>query len=538
MLGGKVLGSGAMGCIFKPALPCSGETTRPDGYVSKLLTRTSARKEYNEILKIKEAVTKIKDHSKYYIIGGIRHCAPEAVTKEDLEDYDTKCTALKINSGYSKRKIQSIAKTGLGQLQLPDGGMDLFYYFKRKEFSDELFHRINTAMVKLLKDGIATLKKVKVIHQDIKGDNIVYSEKENLARLIDWGLSSVSTGKNIPKILKGRPLSFNVPFTNIILQTSYQEQVGNVIIINVYENIISKPEIKKLIETYNGKDLIGFLKPHISELLQKEVFFDSKSLESVSGDPGHLDFITNILEMCGEFDSKKLPEHHPKFSLLSSILSEQISSVLLHFSVKNNKMGKFSDIEFFEKVFKKNCDIFGFLSCYITIFMNKNTPKPLRQSIYDTIIKPFYLENKYAYTPFDVSKIADACIQLNNVSLGSKAAARIATTPKTPVSLKASSKATLKESPRSSVKLTAKASPAENIFSWPADKRCPKGSQRDKKTRKCVKKTEKVKKSEKVKKTVKKVKSVNQNVFSWPADKRCPKGSRRDKKTKKCVKTK
>ena len=490
MLGGKVLGSGTYGCILKPPLPCRGETTRPDGYVSKLMKRDDANEEYDEITKIKGKIEKIKNSDRYYILSGIRKCELGTVTHNDLEDFDTKCHAM-TRHRYKKNYINSSHyRNKLRILQLPDGGKDLTHFLYRTKFSGELFMKINTAMVKLLKGGIAPLKDINVIHMDIKGDNIVYSQDKNLARLIDWGIATVASGTDVPQSIKGWPLMFNGPFTNIIFQKG-----RNPVLQGIFRDALSEPTVSDTIKNYRGNDLIGLLKPYIISVMMVG-FSDNRKMESVIGSLGHTDYIKNIIELCGKYDKQLFRSKHHIFA---KMLSEQIALAFLHFSVKNNKMVGFDEKKFYNTVFKNNCDIFGFISSYLNILMNETVPMDFRQKIYDTLIKPFYFGNKYAYTPFDVNEIADVCMKLNNF---------IAAKTQKPARAAAN-----KEDERKIEK---------DVFTHTLSKRCPNGSRRDKKTRKCVRFQEK--------------KNTKPGAFSWPENKRCPKGSRRNKKTRKCVK--
>ena len=59
MEGGKVIASGTYGCILKPALPCRGETHRPEDTVSKLMIKQHADDEMKEIQTI---FKKVKNH--------------------------------------------------------------------------------------------------------------------------------------------------------------------------------------------------------------------------------------------------------------------------------------------------------------------------------------------------------------------------------------------------------------------------------------------------------------------------------------------
>ena len=67
MKGGKVLGSGAYGCIFRPPLLCKGQTERQQGYVSKLMLEIEAEKEYQEVQRLLQYIVSIPDYKKYFI---------------------------------------------------------------------------------------------------------------------------------------------------------------------------------------------------------------------------------------------------------------------------------------------------------------------------------------------------------------------------------------------------------------------------------------------------------------------------------------
>ena len=45
MHGGKVIGSGTYGCVFKPPLMCEDDTERPKNYISKVMNKRNAEEE-------------------------------------------------------------------------------------------------------------------------------------------------------------------------------------------------------------------------------------------------------------------------------------------------------------------------------------------------------------------------------------------------------------------------------------------------------------------------------------------------------------
>ena len=562
MQGGAVLNSGTYGCIIKPAVPCKGETVRTPDSVSKLMTAKDASQEYSEIMAIKEKIKSIPESNMYYILNDIKKCQIGTVTESDLDNFKRKCKSRRILHSYTKEDIQNPRKnTNLRVLQLPDGGRDITDYFYGKPFSTDTFPKINRALIKLLKYGIVPLKEVGVIHQDIKGNNIVYSKEKDLARLIDWGLSTADVGEEVPYSVKKWPLLFNQPFSNVVLHTTVQ---------NVYKLIVEKDvNLRSRINEYRGRNLIQYLTPYVNTIIKKHIFKNDATIEDVIGGEGHIKYIRSVLAECMITDlgmTRPPPGSSSSFNALDNRISLHITSALLHFSIKDNKMGEFDEKEYFNTVFKQNCDVFGLLSCYVDIFMNKSAPKSLRQMIYFNVLKPFYLNEKYAHTPYDIDEIAKACLALNRnyekelvvepsvpppvlkrpvVDVGTDAILDKEKFPmalrkrcpngtrmdkKTKKCLKKKVAAVVKPSISGPKVAAGKSQTIKKAISWPAGKRCPKGRHRHPKTKKCVtSSTQKPKPPGQPRKGTRK-------KNSWPIGRRCPNGTHRDKKTKKCVK--
>lgn len=70
----QVIGHGAVGCVYRPAIPCRNGTV-PKGYVSKLVKKTNLPMEYNE-----EILAKLKeiDPDEQYVIRPVK---PEDICK-------------------------------------------------------------------------------------------------------------------------------------------------------------------------------------------------------------------------------------------------------------------------------------------------------------------------------------------------------------------------------------------------------------------------------------------------------------------------
>jgi len=532
MEGGKVIGSGTYGCIFKPSLPCKGSQTRVPDTVSKLMKITDADDEMKEINNVLQRIKNIPDNKLFYIISGVKKCSLGKIEPSDLEDFNKKCYAMerqKINEEQMKNP-NIIDKLSL--LQLPDGGKDITHYFgsRIKSFKPSLFVNVNNALVKLLEFGIAPLKDVGVLHQDIKGNNIVYSEEKDLARLIDWGLATLFEKDNVPQNVRGWPVMFNQPFTNLVFHKKIQQ---------FYNTIVnSNPVIVKKIATYKGDNLVDELITDIQQKLTDGIFSHPDSIINTIGSEGHLYYLFDVIKRAASLESnpnhpiKKTSRRYSSIKdYLFNIITRHMACAFLYFSIKpNNTIGSFNEKKFFYEVYKTNCDVFGFLSTYVDIIMNNKMPLELRRKTYETVLKPFYFESTFAHNPYNVSNIVNVCLDLNNEYIEKDEKDKKINTHNF-FKLEDERKDDIME-----------------IFTWRLGKRCPNGSRRDKKTNKCIKfkinkKTVKHVKTVKPVKTVKNVKTVktvkdskrSSDIFSWPKTKRCPRGSRRDKKTQKCV---
>lgn len=478
MDGGKVIASGTYGCLFNPAIPCINKTIRPPNTVSKLMTEKNAKNEMKEIKSIVTRVKKIPHNDDYFILNKISICVPEKLKKEDLIDYKKKCLAMNnlkisediVNTPYILNRLRI--------LQLPDGGQDVSRYFSQHNLEPALYVKINDALLGLLENGIVPLAAVDVLHYDVKASNIVYSEKENKARLIDWGLSMIYNRPQIPFDLGNYPISFNQPYTSLVFNPNI-EKIFNIFRKNV--ELANKP-----IDV-----LIDLLQHTISSI----VFKDDESIISNIGAKGHLPYIESYLKKItsikGVHRDFVASIKYSASVTIGHIISKHLANVFIHFSMMNGKLGKFRKEEFFYNVFCHNCDVFGFISIYMDFAINSNFPMPVRHRAYK-IINKYIFNDKYTTMRYDMSELITDCRSMNKMFLPE---------------VKPKPKLVIVEQPRSL-----------NTFTLSLSKRCPKGTRRNKKTGKC----HKVKKA------------VVPRVTNKTRKKRCPNGTRRNKKTGNC----
>jgi serine/threonine protein kinase len=165
----KVLGEGSYGCIHSPALTCKNQKTTYDkNYVSKSLIKSDGDIEKHHINFIKKIDPKYEYHLKM-----------DEECKLDQNNQNlralSKCSIFE-NTDNKKVKI----------LIMENGGLNLEEYskiIKTREQSILFWIKIQKTIkaIKLyLENGI--------IHNDIKGQNILFNEKTQKIAIIDFGL--------------------------------------------------------------------------------------------------------------------------------------------------------------------------------------------------------------------------------------------------------------------------------------------------------------------------------------------------------------
>ena len=442
MKGGKVIASGTYGCIFEPALVCKGENNRDKNTVSKLMYYYDAKSEMDEITRIADITNKIPDHDDFFILNKIRMCQPSGFTKEDLEDFDKKCTAM-TKKGVMENSVEYESKIGnLYSLQLPHGGRDLSYYFYSNLMTQHQFVDINRAMMHLFNNGIIPLNKNGVLHLDIKSMNVVYSEKTNFCKLIDWGISVVIDNDTIPRGVHSWPIMFNQPFTNILFHYNVQNRY------NSHKN--------KTLES-------------VRYMLKKTIFKDRNMIEQTIGKLGHLSFMEHVMNKLLLIEGispiliasiKQSP-----FETLTNIICQQMAITLIHFT---NKNGKFDDREFFNQVYRHNCDVYGFLMCYIDIMLTEGLPMSLRSDIFNMLYKYCY-DSHYCTHRYSYQDINNSVFQLQlQLATKNKLINKTEQRPGAPRIINKS---------RNTI---------PQLLKWREKKRCKRGFHYNKNTKKCI----------------------------------------------------
>ena len=342
-MGGEVIESGGFGCIFKPALKCINEI-RPSSGISKMSLLKNSKQEIEEINKIKKNLSSIKNYKDYFLLD-VNSCTPDKLTSEDLKKFNDKCYALKkenlnesnINNHLEKVKI----------LNMPDGGIDLRKWLvQENKIKKEKIFLLNKLIIKLIKYGIRPMNEKKVIHNDLKDNNVLIDSKLN-CRIIDWGLSAIVNGNKIPNKIRNRPLQYNTAFSSMILSNEFK--------IN-YEIFLDR--IKKKEFAFNFSNVRNYV---VNEYLIKLAKYYGYYDDNVA----LFDKIFSPAISSETFLSQVKREDLIEYGYYLYYLSNYITEILMTYT---SNQYIFNVDKYFMDCYLFNSDIFGIMTIYYNFF--------------------------------------------------------------------------------------------------------------------------------------------------------------------------
>jgi hypothetical protein len=393
-IGGSALASGGFGCVFSPSLKCEGKK-RDKNKISKLMIEKYAYKEYDEIKLIRTKLKTIKNYEDFFLVNDIQLCKPDKLTKQDLKNYNKKCSALPKNKITKKNINRSLNK--LMSLNIPNGGIPVDdYIYKKGSFYDLL--QINNSLINLLQNGIIKMNNKNVYHCDIKDANVLVNNNDSYlqTRLIDWGLSTEYIpfkNEAFPKTWRNRPLQFNTPFSVIIFTECFVEK---------YTKYIQ-----------NGGTLTKeSLKPFVIDY----IYFWIKKRGA-----GHYKFINEIMYILFSNDLKNIDNEVKKqiieneFTL--SYITNYIVEVLINFTFFKND-GSLNLRNYLDNVFIKIVDIYGFILTYFSmlevLFNNYDNLNVTQKNIFDSL-KSIFIHYLYLprIVPINVNELINDFQKLN-----------------------------------------------------------------------------------------------------------------------------
>ena len=197
--GGKLIGQGSYGCVFRPMIPCKGSNKRIPGKVSKFLNKDEANDEIKEntiLDKIdKENIFHFKTPKKcdfnmnYINEPGINKCKP----------------FMRENNDFKRMKL----------LQMSDGGIELTTFLEKVELKNkEQEYKLLLGMEPLF-IGLKAMYEKEFSHFDIKTGNTVIDPETYQMKYIDFGLSNYNKEHlkavgNSPSIYFARPIEIPI----------------------------------------------------------------------------------------------------------------------------------------------------------------------------------------------------------------------------------------------------------------------------------------------------------------------------------------
>jgi len=330
-LGGQAIASGGFGCVFLPPLKCKGDE-RPTGkVVSKLLTTLNAADEFNEAKDIQTMLQtnlSVDIYNRFFIFPE-KLCEPDALTKDDLTNFEQKCsnlTKVGITANTINKNLDAVRI-----IELTNGGSDLKNMIKQMKTINEL-SKLNKSIIELLTSAVVPMNRLGILHFDLKSPNILVGDDYQL-RLIDWGLSVISKNNKIPSGSTMRPIQYNLPFSTVLFNKKIINEINN--------------DLKKIHFDVNYKEAI---KPELSAIIHKIVVKHFKN-----SDRGHIGFVSdNIKKLFNITGEKDFFIHN----LLTNYLTEAVINFI------NPQTLTFDDTKYFNDVCMKNCDVWGLITVY------------------------------------------------------------------------------------------------------------------------------------------------------------------------------
>lgn len=321
--GGKIIGTGGYGCVFRPPLKCKGKHRTKKRMVSKLMTVKHAKSEYEEIQKFKSILKKIPNYNKYFLLEDISICKPDELSEADLEKFDTKCNAL--NDSYNRYSVNYMIDE-LAILNIPDGGSDLKTYIKGLHYYN--LPSLNEKLIELLVYGIIPMNKCKVLHADLKDSNILMNDQH--ATIIDWGLSIIYKSTEISERMKGRSIQYNAPFTSILF---------NPIFDIMYSTFLKENKVQTYEITYE------FTKRYIQKFI------------NTRGN-GHYGTIKQLISAL--FINSKLSYDR---NMPMVFIAKYLTAVIMKYTIN----GRIDLLKYYNEVYVHIVDIWGFLTVYLSM---------------------------------------------------------------------------------------------------------------------------------------------------------------------------
>jgi serine/threonine protein kinase len=533
--GGAAIASGSYGCVFSPQLRCNSSSPYASLYdpkgVSKLMMKRHAEEEMQELKAVASVIKTIPNGGNYFVGFGpgekIYNCKPAPLTGQDTVGI-SECNkiirhtvgsgAVPLNSALTKFNIINGPYGGISLDNAwgiavsgsPELGQASMSYFTNG------FAAINNALQRLLVYGIVPMNKRGMLHNDIKDTNVLigkgfhvsgsrrndsihriledmtplesYDPNLVTARLIDWGLASKFNAKEIPeRLLMGDLMgAWNNPITGILLNEQFTKTIQE-----LYKGLMINKSLGQLARGYVMEQIANIIYTNVLKVVTRHPDFVGELLHNFNEPiPGGATADKKRCNVCSDMCVSQ--------SLMIRYLAKALDAYI-------DKNGVFQSLKFFNEVYSKNADVYGFVMCYMPLvdssyFSNHKVKHLSRNRLSNgvsRILMEYCFSDKYAASAIPIDKLVRDLLLLDEEnpanSVGAKKlfkdALMVRPASKTK---KAKAPGKAKTNVRTKTKANAKARSSSSktkrrgpVFSWPEGKRCPKGSRRNKKDGKC-----------------------------------------------------
>jgi hypothetical protein len=262
--GGKVIGRGGFGCVFRPPLKCIGKEVLDEGWVSKVLKIKYANEEYDEYKIINDIDPEFKFH-----LNIKKPCSIDLSHVPTLNE-------IRDSSRDKCKSIFNIPVLDIGRkykvIQIEDGGMSL-YDFMRTEFdtrSKEQFVECLKGYLNVFR-GLKKMSENGYLHADIKQDNILINSDLKM-KLTDFGLMT----KLEDYIVQMRSRLYFIYPPDIIFISQFYE--NDRLVLDLDDDIEYLFEDDSLSDNDKYREYISLINPVIKRI---ENNLDTKTIESL-----------------------------------------------------------------------------------------------------------------------------------------------------------------------------------------------------------------------------------------------------------------
>lgn len=392
--GGKAIGRGGYGCVFKPALKCQGFKKNQDEYISKLMCKKDAIEEMQKIKNISNILYSIPFNKEYFIPNKEQQfflCDLDQIDDSNLENSNicvnlTSCEETSPPSTeYPFEPFQKdfdeedaihwikYNREDLLLIQQPDGGIEFKKFIENMENSEKQIKNITNELINLMQNGVKQMNDKGLLHMDMKAENLLIN-KNNIIRIIDWGLSINTNDKEfnlIKRNIISHVIQFNIPISNILF--NYTKIVKN------NDTIMTDKIIDNL----------------VGNILRKV------------HNKGHWKYTIQLM--------RSLDIEDPIKNMLI-----YLKTILVKYAnFKNNIL---ETENFFNDVFKHNVDIYSIFICYVEMIESERVPKKYLEKL-KSLCRKYMFSTEYAVKKYDLNIIVNELneiFELDKISLEDK----------------------------------------------------------------------------------------------------------------------